>query len=185
MKQTRSGVRLRWQLLQNHPWLVGGGLAVLGGEDADSGDEGIDLFGGVAGVAAVGGEEVGEVGGGEAEAGVGGEAGEEVVLTDLAGTQVFDGGDGVLFDGFVRGLAASAFFDGFHHDGGCEEERQITKEFLFDDGVEDFHLMEDGEEGFEEAVGGEEGVWKHDAADDGAGDVAFIPLVAGEAGGHG
>lgn len=136
----------RW--LQDDAWLIGGGVAVLGGQDADSGDEGIDLFGGVASVGSVSGEEVGEVFCGEAEAGVGGEAGEEVVLIDPAGAEVFDGGNGVFFDGFVGGFAASAFFDGFHHYCGGEEEGEVAKELLLDDRIEDFHLMEDGEEGF-------------------------------------
>ena len=54
-----------------------------------------------------------------------------------------------------------------------------------DHGFEGVHLVEHGEEGLEHAVDGEERIRQHDAADDGAGDVAFVPLVAGEPGGHG
>ena len=150
-----------------------------------AGDKGIDLFGGVAGVGSVGGEEVRKIFRAETEARIGGEAGEQIVLTDSPGAEIFHRGDGVLFDGFMRGLAASALFYGFHHDSGGEQEGQVAEQFLLDDGFEHFHLMQDGEEGLKQTVGSEEGVGQHDAADHGTGDIALVPLITSEPGGHG
>ncbi len=91
----------------------------------------------------------------------------------------------MLLDGLVRGLAPGAGFDGLHEHGGGEQEGQVAQQLALDDGVEDFHLIQNGEQGLQQAVHGEEGIRQHDAADDGAGDIALVPLVAGEAGGHG
>ena len=56
--------------------------------------------------------------------------------------------------------------------------------FAVDDGAVDLHLAEHGEESFEEAVEREEGVRQEHAAHDRARDVAFVPLLARERGGH-
>ena len=129
-------------------------------------------------------EDRGEGGFLEGEAVVSTQAGNEVIFLHFAGAEVVDGGDGVLLDNLVSGLAADSGFYGFHHEGGGHEEREVACIFGFDDCFVGIHLTKDGEEGFEEAIDGEEGVREHDASDDGAGDVAFIPLVAGEASGH-
>lgn len=151
------------------------------------GDEALevgDLVGGGAGVVLARFEDGGEGGFVEGEAVVSTEAGDEVVFHHFAGAEVVDGGDGVLLDNLVSGLAADSGFDGFHHEGGGHEEGEVACVLGSDDGFVGINLTEDGEKGFEEAIGGEEGVGEHDASDDGAGDVAFIPLVAGEASGH-
>ena len=57
--------------------------------------------------------------------------------------------------------------------------------FFGDDGGVGFHLVKDGQKGFEQAVAGKKGIGKHDAADDRAGDISFIPLVTSKRGGHG
>ena len=121
----------------------------------------------------------------EAEALIGGETLKQIVLHDLAGAQVADGRDRVLLDRLVRAFAAGALFDRFHHHRGGQQEGQIAVQLGRDDGVEDLHLVEHGEQGFEQAIHGEEGIRQHDAADHGAGDVAFVPLIAGEPCGHG
>ena len=50
---------------------------------------------------------------------------------------------------------------------------------------EDLHLSEHDEGGFKKAVERKESIGKHHPANDGATHVAFIPLLAGESGGHG
>ena len=90
-----------------------------------------------------------------------------------AGAEVFDGGNGVFLDRLVGGFPANSGLDGFHEDGRGRKEGEITAVFSFDDGRVDVHLIEDGQESFQEAVGREKGVGQDDAADDGAGDVAF------------
>ena len=145
----------------------------------------MDLGGRVAGVGFVGVEEGFEGGEVEGKAIVVGEALEEVVFLEGSASQVGDGGEGVFLDDVVGGFAADPGFDGGHHDSGGEEEGEVVGGLFGDDGGVGFHLVEDGEEGFEQAVAGKEGVGKHHAADHGAGDVALVPLVAGEGGGHG
>ena len=113
------------------------------------------------------------------------EARDEVVFLHFAGAEIGDGGDGVFLDDFVCGFAADSGFDCFHHEGGGHEEGEVVVVLRGDHSFVGIHLRNDGEEGLEEAIDGEEGVRKHHAADDGAGDVAFIPLIAGEATSHG
>ena len=113
------------------------------------------------------------------------EALQQIVLHDLAGPQVADGGDGMFLDRLVGAFAAGALLDRFHHDRGGQQEGQIAVELGRDHGLEHVHLIEHGEQGFEEPIHGEEGIGQHHAADDRAGDVTFVPLIAGEPGGHG
>lgn len=153
-----------------------------GGDEAE---EVGDLARGGAGVVLAGLEDVGEGRLVEGEAVVVSEAGDEVVLLHFASSEVGDGGYGVLLDDLVGGLAADSGFDRFHHEGGGHEEGEVVVVLGGDDGFIGIHLRKDGEEGLEEAVDGEEGVGKHHASDDRAGDVAFIPLVAGESASHG
>ena len=122
--------------------------------------------------------------GAHAESAVVGEAINEVVAGALAGTVGAGGGDGVLFDDFVGGLASDPALHGGHHDGRAEEEGQIMAIFPLDHGGVGVHLIEDGDESLEQSVGGKKGIGQHDAAHDGAGDVALIPLIPGEARGH-
>lgn len=121
----------------------------------------------------------------EGKAVVFGEAIDEVVFAAGTGAEVVNGGDSVLLNDFVRSLATEAGFDRFHHEGGGHEEGEVVGVFLFDDRFIGIHLREDGEKGFEETIGGEEGIGEHDAANDRARDVAFVPLVARKSSGHG
>ena len=85
----------------------------------------------------------------------------------------------------MGGLAAHAGAHGRHEDAGGGQEGQVALQFAVDHGREGTELVEDGEEGFELAVEGEEGIGKRDAADDGAENIALVPLLAGEVRGHG
>lgn len=158
---------------------------MFGDDFSDGAGEALDLGGSVAGVGLVGFEKGFEGGEVEGEAIVVGEALKKVVLLEGSASEVGDGGEGVLFDDVVRGFAADSGFDGGHHNGCGEEEGEIVGCFFGNDGGVGLHLVKDGEEGFEQSVAGKEGVGEHHAADHGAGDVAFVPLVAGKGGGHG
>ena len=120
-----------------------------------------------------------------AESAVDGEAADHVVGVRLTVAVGLGSGDGVLFNDFVGGLATDPVFDGGHHDGGAEKEGEVVLILTLDDGGVGVHLIQNGDHGFKESVDGEEGVGQHDAADDGAGDIALVPLIAGEAGCHG
>ena len=76
------------------------------GEGADLRDEMIDLGAGGAGVGLAFREAGFEFGRGHAEAAIGGETGDEVIAIAFPGAVGAGGGDGVLLDHFVGGLAA-------------------------------------------------------------------------------
>lgn len=172
-------------LLQNCSRLVVGGSVDAFDEGVGLAEEAVDLGLDGAGVGFAFFEAGPEFVFGHAEADVLGEALDEIVAFAFSAAVGLGGGDGVFFDDFVGGLASDAAFDGGHHDGGAEEEGEVVLIFSLDDGGVGIHLIEDGDHGLEQSVDCEEGVGEHDAADDGAGDVAFVPLVSGEGGGHG
>ena len=86
----------------------------------------------------------------------------------------------MLLDDLVRGFAAHSRAHRGHQHLGRGEEGQIALQLAVDDRGEGTELIEDRQEGLEETVDGEEGVGEGDAAYDGAGDIAFVPLVARE-----
>ena len=90
----------------------------------------------------------------------------------------------MFLDDVVRGFASDTGFDGGHHDGGGQEEGQVVLVLFGDDGGVGFHLVEHGEEGLEQAVAGKKSIGKHHAPNNRARDVALVPLVTGERGGH-
>ena len=89
-----------------------------------------------------------------------------------------------LLDRLVRGLAADAVADRRHQHLGGGQERQVAVELALDHRREGAELVEHGEEGLEQPVGGEERVGQRHPAYDRAGDVALVPLVAGELADH-
>ena len=91
----------------------------------------------------------------------------------------------MFLDRLVCGFASDTGFDRFHHDGGGHKEGEVVGGFCGDDRRIGVHLIEDGEESFKHAVDGEEGIGQHHAAHDRAGNIAFVPLIAGEGGCHG
>ena len=93
--------------------------------------------------------------------------------------------DGGLLDRLVRGLAADAVADRGHQHLGGGQERQVAVELALDHGRVRAELVEHGEERLEQPVGGEERVGQRHPAYDRAGDVALVPLVAGELADHG
>ena len=126
-----------------------------------------------------------ELGRAEAQTRICRETGEKVICAHLACAHVTSYRHSEFLDRLVRALASSTGFHRFHENGGSEQEGKIALEFLGDDGLEDFHLIQHGEEGFQQAIHGQEGIREHHAAHDGAGDVAFVPLVTRETARHG
>ncbi len=90
----------------------------------------------------------------------------------------------MLLDDLVPGLPADPGPHRAHQDLGGREERQVAVQLGLDHGREGAELVEHGQEGLQKAVEREERVRQRDPADHRAGDVALVPLVAAELGGH-
>ena len=121
---------------------------------------------------------------GQPEPRVGGQPVEQVVALGARLAHLQGDGDGVLLDRLVGGLAADAGPDRGHEHLGGGEERQVAVQLALDDRREGAELVEHGQERLEQPVGGEERVGQRHPADDRAGDVALVPLVAGELADH-
>ena len=87
-------------------------------------------------------------------------------------------GDRLLLDGLVRGLAPDTCAHRGHEHLGGGEEGQVALQLAVDHRGEGTELVKHGEERLEEAIDGKEGIGERDAAYDGAGDVALVPLIA-------
>ena len=157
----------------------------MGGfELPDGGGEGGGLLARRAGFAVAAGEDGGESLAAQSKARIVGEAVDQIVFAHAALAQSGNGGERVFLDRLVGSFPTDASLHRLHQNGGGHQEWQVVGGLRADHRRPGVHLAEDGEQGFKQPVDGEKRVRQHHPADHRAGDIALVPLVAGQPGGH-